>query len=349
MAYGSGLSAQVGYLAETTVGTAVTVTKFVEFLTESITYSPTWLMGEGLKAGQSYRRASRVAQSRLSVAGDLEIEHADRGGIGLLWRHALGSAFTAPVQIGTTTAYQQIHIPSTSGKTGLGLTVQVGRPQTDGTVRPHTYSGVKVVSWEFSCNDNEIAKLKLTLDGWNEATATGLATASYTASTGVFSFEDASTFTLGGTASTGGSPALITVTTGTTVSTLVKGVTITGTTPLATERFGLGNAGVKKEQIDNGFPSVQIKLDAEYTSRTELYDLLRANTTTALQLDFSQGDAGTSNPFRLSFIAPACKVLEGAPTTSGPDLTQSSYTLEAFDDGTNAPFQVRLVSTDTVL
>lgn len=346
MAYGSGLSAQVGIAAETTVGTAVTVTKFFEFLDEGIAFSPTWLRGEGLKAGQAYSRVSRVAQSRVTVAGDMTMEHADRGGMGLWWKHCLGSSATA-VQIGTTTAYQQIHIPGSSGKVGLGLTVQVGRPQTDAVVRPHTYSGCKVVGWEFSCSDNEIAKLKLTLDGWNEATGTGLAAASYTAAAGVFSFEDASTFTLGGTASTGGSPSMITITTGTAVSTLVKGVTITGSTPLAVDRYGLGNAGVKKEQIDNGFPTVQIKLDAEYTSRTELYDLLKANTTTALQLDFTQGDAGGSNPFRLSFIAPACKVVEGSPAVSGPDLVQSSYTLEAFDDGTNAPLQVRIVSTDT--
>jgi Phage tail tube protein len=348
VAYGSGLSAQFGVAAETTVGTAVTVTKFFEFLSESIAFTPTWLRGEGLKAGQAYSRVSRVAQSRLMVGGDVEMEHADRGGMGLLWKHAIGSSATA-VQIGTTTAYQQIHIPGSSGKVGLGLTAQVGRPQTDGTVRPHTYSGVKIVGWEFSCSDNEIAKLKLTLDGWNEATGTALASASYSASAGVFSFEDASTFTLGGTASTGGSPSMITITTGTSVTTLVKGVTITGTTPLATERFGLGNAGVKKEQLDNGFPTVQIKLDAEYTSRTELYDLLKANTTTALQLDFSQGDAGGTNPFRLSFIAPACKVLEGSPQVGGPDIVQQSLTLEAFDDGTNAPFQVRIVSTDTAL
>jgi len=269
--------------------------------------------------------------------------------MGLLWRHCVGSATTTPTQISTTTAYQQVHIPSTSGKTGLGLSVQVGRPQPDGTVRAHTYRGCKVVGWEFSCNDGQIAQMKVTLDGWRETTATALATASYTAAAGVFSFEDASTFTLGGTASTGGSPSQVTISGGTAVSTLVKGVTLTGTTPLATERFGLGNAGVKQAQADNGFPTVVARLDAEYTSRTEIYDLFKNNTTTAMQLDFSQGDAGGTNPFRLSFIIPAAKIMQAAPNVGGPDLVQQSIDLEAFDDGTNAPFQVRLVSTDTTL
>lgn len=352
MAIGSGLSAQVGLKAETVVGTEVVVDTFFEILDEGLAWQPTWLRGQGLRAGFLGSRVSRVTQSRFTVTGDINMEHPDRGHMGLLWKHCLGSAITIPIQIGATTAWQSVIIPSTTvGKTGLGLTIQVGRTQPDGTTRAHTYYGCKVVAWEFTCSDNDIAKLKVTFDGWQENTATALATASYTASQGIFSFEDAAaaTFTLGGTPTTGGSPSQITIASGVPVVTLVKGVTITGTTPLAVERYGLGNAGVKKEQINNGLCTYVIKLDAEYTSRTELYDLMKANTTTAFQLDFAQGDAGSSNPFRLSFIAPACKVTDGAPNVSGPDLVQQSVTLEAFEDGTNAQVQVRLVSTDTTL
>lgn len=346
MPYGSGLSAQLMAAQETTVGTAVTVTRAYEILSESIQWTPTWLRGAGLKAGQAYTRASRVAQSRYTVAGDITLEHSDRAGMGLLWKHALGSTTTVPTLIATT-AYKQIHTPSTTGKTGLGLTVQVGRPQTDGTVRAFTYNGVKISGWEFTCNDNSIAQLKLTTDGWNEATATALATASYIATAGVFSFEDATNFKLGGTASTASGE--VSISGGVTVTTVVKGVTITGSTPLATDRYGLGNTGVKREQIDNGFPTCTIKLDGEFTSRTEIYDLMKANTTTALQLDFAQGDAGSANPFLLSFIFPACKITEGSVNADGPDILSQSISLEAFDDGTNAPVQVKLVSTDATL
>lgn len=351
MAYGSGLSAQLGLKAETTVGTAVVVDTFYEFLDESITWQPTWLRGAGLKAGQAYSRVSRLTQSRFTVGGDVTLEHADRGHMGLLWKHCIGSTTTVPTQIAASTAYQQVHIPSTSGKTGLGLTIQVGRPQPDGTVKAHTYRGCKVVAWEFTCTDGDIAKLKMTFDGWQESIVTTLATASYTATAGIFSFEDAAsaTFTLGGTPSTGGAVPQITIAAGTPVVTLVKGVTITGTTPLAVDRYGLGNAGVKQAQVDNGFPTVVVKLDGEYTSQAEIYAVMQANTTTALQLDFAQGDAGSSNPFRLSFIAPALKITDGSVNVNGPDIIGQSITAEAFDDGTNAPFQVRLVSTDTTL
>jgi hypothetical protein len=352
VAIGSGLSAQLGLKAETTVGTEIVVDTFYEILDEGLQWQPTWLRGQGLRAGFLGTRVTRVTQSRVTVTGDINMEHPDRGHMALLWKHCIGSAITIPVQIAATTAWQSVIIPSTStGKTGLGLTIQVGRTEPGGTVRAHTYRGCKVVQWEFTCTDGDIAKLKVTFDGWQEATATALATASYTASQGIFSFEDVASgsFTLGGTPSTGGAVPQITIASGVPVVTLVKGVTITGTTPLAVDRYGLGNAGVKGEQINNGPCTYVIKLDAEYTSRTELYDLLKANTTTAFQLDFAQGDAGSSNPFRLSFIAPACKVTDGAPNVSGPDLVQQSVTLEAFEDGTNAQFQVRLVSTDTTL
>jgi len=349
MPYGSGLSAQVGVKAETTVGTAVTVDRFYEFLDESLAHSTTWLEGQGLKAGQAFKRASRVAPSRFTVGGDLTVEHADKGGMGLLWKHALGSVITVPTQIGATTAWKQNHhAGATSLKTGLGLTVQVGRPQPDATVRAFTYRGMKVLGWEFSCSDAELAKLKLTLDGWDESVATGLATASYTAGAGLFSFADAAVFKIGGTATTTGGET--TVAGGTQLTTLAKGITVTGQTPLATERYGLGNAGIKKEQAENAIPVVTISLDAEFTSRTEIYDLYKANTTTAFELVFEHGLAGTAEPYELSFVWPATKIKQGSVNVSGPDVVPQKIDIEAYDDGTSNPvMQVRLVSTDVTL
>lgn len=350
MPYGSGLSAQVGVKAETTVGTEVVVDRFFEFLDESIAFQPTWLDGQGLRAGQAYQRVARVSQSRFTVAGDISLEHADKGGMGLLWKHILGSAITVPTQIGATTAWKQNHhAGSTSVKTGLGLTIQVGRPQTDGTVKAHTYRGCKIVAAEFSVSDGELARLSLTVDGWQEATATALASASYTAATGVFSFSDASVFKLGGTPST--SAGETTVAGGTSVATVVRGFTLRVGTPLATERYGLGNAGVKREQIENAIPEITGTLEGEYTSQSEIYSLLKNNTTTALELVLEHGLAGTAEPYELSFVLPAIKLLEGGPQVSGPDIVGQSINWKAYDDGggSNPVAQVRLVSTDTTL
>lgn len=346
MPFGSGLSAQIGLAAESTVGTAVTVTKFYEFLSEEFQYVPTWLDGEGLKANQQYQRIARTVISRHSVSGGFTVEHSDQGGMGLLWKHALGSTISAPTNI-TGTAYKQILTPNT--KAGLGFTVQVGRPQPDTTVRPFTYRGCKTSEWEFSCADGAIAALKLTMDGFQEDTATALASASYTAGAGVFNFADATNFKIGGTPSTSGGET--TVAGGSTVATLAKQVTITGSTPLASERYGLGNAGIKKEQIENDIPMITGSLGAEFTQRTEFYDLLKTNTTTTLQLDFSHGDAGSGNPYLLSFIFPAVKIRSGSMNVGGPDIVPQTIDFKAYDDGTgtNPVMQVKLVSKDSTL
>lgn len=345
VAYGSGLSAQIGFGAETTVGTAATVTRFYEFLSESIKFEPTWLESEGLKAGQAYKRAARTVQSRFTVSGDVAMEYVDRGGMGLLWRHGLGSQTTTGTQIGTTGAYQQVH--TAGSKAAIGLTGQVGRPQTNATVKPFTYSGLKIPSWEFSVSDGEIAQLKLTFDGWNLSTAISLTTASYDAAATPFTFADASTFTLGGTVST--TAGLTSVSGGVAVVTVVKGFTLSGESPMAVERFGLGNLGIKKEQIENGIPTITGSLDAEFADQAELYDVFKSNTSKALQLDLAHGTAGIGQPFRLSLIMPSVKFKMADVAVDGPDIVGQSVDFEAYDDGTNPVLQVRVVSTDTTL
>jgi len=171
--YASGLSGQVGAVAESTYGTAVTVTHFYEFLSENFQFVPAWLDGMGLKAGQAYNRASRTVVSQFDVNGDLTMEHtsgeaanAVADSMGFWWKYALGSTLTTPTLV-LGTAYKQVH--TNGSKAGQFMTVQVGRPQISGvTVQPFTYTGVKVTDWEFSCNDNQIAQLKVTCDGRNE-------------------------------------------------------------------------------------------------------------------------------------------------------------------------------------
>lgn len=343
-AYGSGLSAQLMIAPETTVGTQVTVTKAYEFISEGLDFDPGWVESAGLKAGAGYVSIGRVAQTAFGVAGDIVLNHVDRGlttggGMGLWWKHALGSTITTPTQIGATTAYKQIHTPGS--KTGLSLTGQVGRPQTDATVRAYTWRGIKIPTWEFSCADQGLAQLKLTVDAWQEDTATALAVASYPSAAENFAFQHATNLKIGGTPTTAAGET--TVAGGTTVSTVATSVTLTGSTPMATARRGLGNAGVKKEQIENAIPALTGTLAGEFTTRAEFYDVFKSGATTTLQLDFSKGDAGGGNPFLLSFIYPACKIRAASVHVDGPDILGQDITFQAYSDGTNPVIQVKLV------
>jgi hypothetical protein len=355
MPFGSGLSGQFMTAAETTVGTAVTPTVTYEVLSETFVFNPTYLEGMGLKAGVALPRASRSITSRVDVNGGMVFEHGDRGHMGLQWKHALGSAISTPTVV-LGTAYKQIHTPGI--KTGLSQTVQVGRPQTNGTVTPFTYNGVKTTDWSFTCSDNAIAQLSCTCDGWNEVTATALATAAYTSNVQNFTFRDASTFTLGGTAAT--SAGETTITSGVPVASIVRGITLNGTTPMRVDGYGLGNGGVKKEQLENAFQMISGSLDMEFSSLAEVYALFKAYTYTPMQLSFTHFDsagldangvASGPNPYQLSFIMPAVKFKLAQPQLAGPDIVKMKADFEAYDDGsgTNPVLQVKIVSTDSTL
>jgi hypothetical protein len=360
--YASGLSAQVGAVAASSFGESSTVCNhFYEFLSENFVYNPAWLDGMGLKAGQAYNRASRTVVSQSDVNGDLTMEftsgeaaNAIADSMGFWIKYALGSTLVTPTVI-VGTAFKQVH--TNGSKAGQFLTVQVGRPQISGvTVQPFTYVGCKCTDFEFSCNDNQIAQLKLTFDGQTELTSVGLAAASYPSPNGLFSFANATVMTIGGTAST--SAGETTIAGGSTLGSRVNGVVITGSTPMKVDRYGLGNAGLKGEPIENAIPTITGTLSTEFFSRTELYDVFKTAGTTPLQIDFTKfdaagndanGAAAGANPYRLSWIFPAVKFKTSSVNVGGPDVIPLSVGFQAYDDGggSNPVVQCKLVSKES--
>jgi hypothetical protein len=335
----SGLDAQLGFAAESVFGTGVAVTRFVEFDNEDMKWIPTWLEGEGLRAGRKYKRDNRVSVSRKDVNGKFDIKVPTKG-LGLLLKHMIGSSATA-TQVAATTAYEQIHQPG--DMYGNSLTVQVGRPEPGtGTVRPFAYTGCKITQWELSVQDGDFLKLSVTLDGRDEDTTTGLAVASYTTSQ-LFNFSHA-TLKLGGTPATASGE--ISVTGGTAVAAVINQVTIRGENPMAADRYGIGNAGLKNEQIENDYPTVTGTFDAEF-AKTELYDVFKTGNSVAMELAFETGDAGGGNPFHLSFIAPKIRLKDSGPSVDGPGIVKAQTEWEVYDNEVDTPYQFKYVSTDT--
>jgi hypothetical protein len=391
--YAGGLSASLGAVTEGTVGVETTGSLgWYEFLGDPLQEVPTFLDGAGLKAGQAYNRAARTAISRYDLTGTFTMEAADSGlsaasgrGMNFWVRHALGSPVTGASQLGSTPAYIQAHVPGS--KDGLSFTAQMGLPQTSGpTIQPFTYRGCKITQWDFSVTDGQLAQWKFAIDGWKENTGTALVSPVFAGSgyqAGIFSFADANggagatgtgtaigtgtgaPFTLGGTATTVGTAGatgtgaqFTHISGGTSVGSLVRGITFTGQTGMRVDRFGLGNAGIKKEQFQNAIPTITGTLDCEFTDRTEFYDKFKTNVTTPMQFDMVHYHAGVDAsgstrgtgiyPYRLSFILPAVKFKTGPITMSGPDLLSCALTFQAYDDGsgTNPVIQISSVGTD---
>ena len=318
MATGSALDSQVGFAEETVPGTAVTVTLFHEHDSVTLKNSPTWSDPSSLRAGGRYvRRVGRQRQTRDSVTGSVTIPVATKG-MSLLFKHCVASS-TAALNTGT-----QVHAFGGTWA-GKSLTVQAGYPEpvSPYTVRPITFAGCKVVSWEFSCSTGEDASLTLDLDGTAATTATALATAAYLATNNVYNFGDCTTATLAGT-------SLITA------GLVMNSLSIKGEFPLATERQGLGFGKGKAEQLLIGIPMITATLGGEF-NKAALYDPFLAETSQAFVATFTQPT------YSLSFNIPAAKIKDAGPEISGPEIVTNSVELQGLDDETLAPITITVV------
>lgn len=350
----SGLSGSLGVITEGTVGTEGTVNAWYEINAGTDLSEEAIILDSGsIQAGLPVQRGSQSAIAGYNVTGTVNMEHRDKGfsavggkGMGFWWKHALGST-AVPIVIAATTAYKQSHFPGTHS--GLSFTTQLGLPDST-VIRPHTYRGCKITEWEISCQDGGYLMAKFTIDGWKENTSTSLVTPAYAASSyqsTPFTFADASTFTLGGTASTASN--VTSVSGGTPITTVVKGFSLKGVSPMAADRRGLGNSGIKREQIENGQWEYTGHLDAEYTLRTEIYDLFKAYTSTVLELKFAHGDAGGGNPYAFDIILPQVKFQKADIALNGADLVTQSTDFKAYSDSANPAVQIQLVSQDQAL
>src|SRR5881398_172979 len=177
MAIGSGLGAQMGIAAETTYGTFVASSKFIEFTKESLVLKKTTAQSAGIAAGRLLPLSARRVLTRKEVSGSFEMEISNKG-MGLLLQAFMGTTVT-PVQQAATTAYLQTHtLASLAGKS---LTIQKGVPLTTGTVTDKSFVGCKITSGEFSCGVGEMLTASFEIDGKDCDEAQTLAAASYSA------------------------------------------------------------------------------------------------------------------------------------------------------------------------
>lgn len=156
----TGLDAQIGYALESTVGTPVTVTAFLPLVSESLMQERARLESAGIIAGRRILASQQWNGGDITVSGSVQHELYNRG---------LGKLFTAMFgDVATTGAGPYTHTFTPGDLTGDALTVQVGRPATNGTTYPFTYAGMKVSSWEIACSAGEIATLGMDLVGSRE-------------------------------------------------------------------------------------------------------------------------------------------------------------------------------------
>lgn len=323
----SGLQTQFGLKAETTYGTPVVVDRFYEILNESLERRNQTITSNGLRnAARNLRRGSRRVLTASDGGGDVNFEVATTG-FGVLFNHMLGGTSTIAQQ-GATPAWLQTH--TLGDLEGKSLTLQKGVSQTDGTVKPFTFHGCKVLGWEFSISVDQILQLRCTFDAEDVDTSTGLATASYPTSN-LFHFKQ-------GTLSVEGSSVA-----------QVTDASVNGTNNLKVDRFYLGSNGLKKEPLDNDYPEVGGSLTAEFVDLTTFHDRFAADSAAELELEFVGAVIDGAESETLTITVPEVRFEGETPKVSGPEVNVQNIPFVGLFDGTNAGTTIEYKSTDTAI
>ena len=328
MAIGSGLGAQIGIAAESSYGTFVAPSKFLEFTKESLALKKTTAQSAGIAAGRLMALASRRVLTRKEVQGTLEMEVTNKG-MGLPLQTLMGTTVT-PVQQGATAAYLQTHtLASVAGKS---LVIQKGVPLTSGTVTDKTFVGCKITSGEFSCGVGEMLTASFEIDGKDCDESQTLAAASYSAM---------SPFHFGQMALKAGTFGAETALDG------IRKVSVKVERPQDVDRFYANQSALKREPIENDQVKITGSLESDYVATT-LDDLHTSDGGTSLVWEFV-GPLIASTFFETFRITlPVVKLDEGPPVVDGFGVVKPTFNFTALYDLTNLP-KIEYISTDVTL
>jgi Phage tail tube protein len=340
----SGLGASLGFAAETTVGTFVTPTRWIFFEKESLALKKKLATSAALNSGLYQYGARRVLTAQ-DINGQLDLELQDRQ-MGLLLQHMIGS--TPVVTTAGTGAWKQVHNPGTNA--GLGLSIQVGRPDITGTVNTFSYAGCKVTDWTIDLSEGAIGKLQANIDGISQSTATSYSAPSFIQSNPLHFAQGA--LKVGGTASLAGGVTSIsggTTTSGSTYAAAVKQVQIKSTTPVNVNRHTLGSL-LKKEQLPNNMRVISGTLDLEFANLTDYYTYQAAATegSFALELTLTGGAiASSGSNATLDIVIPQCFADDVPINVEGPDTLHQKVAFTAMSDASTTPIQFTYISADS--
>ncbi len=324
----AGIDASIGYKAETVYGTAVVVDTFSEFDSESLTRQQQFLSSTGLRAGRLSPSIKRHNSTTRGVGGNISLKVPTKG-FGK-WLNLLHGNTVTPVQQAATAAYLQTHNLGTTTPKGKSMTVQVGKPSTNGTVQPFTYTGIKTTSQTFSCDLGAELVASLDCDGQDVVTATALATPSYPTNVGSFDFTEGTVLMAG--ASVG----------------LVSSFSLTVPMPMKTDRYGISATATKAEPLVNDYVRPTASLALEFTDLVA-YNAFANGTEVAVTCDFQGAIIASTYKEQFKMTLAACKVVGDTPTVGGPDVLSVSVPVEVYDDGTNPPVKIEYQSTDVTL
>lgn len=332
MPVGSGINTQFGGLKETTYGTGVTPSKFLEVVSESVSLAIPRIESKGLRSGSRVERAGRSVANRQGAGGDIVIEGQGKG-MGWIAELCFGTGAVTTPASGVLTRDQTFNLSDTPPS----ATLQIGRPEPiTNTILPYTYIGAMVTAWKVECDVDGLLTWTITIDAQDELTATALATATYPASVPtLFSY-------LGGVVTIGG------------VAKDVKKWSLSADNGMSLDRRFIRGSGLKKQPIPADFTNIKVGYTVEHNATD--YALFTAGTLGTFSAAFAGPTIETvtgpiTYTYGQTFTAPVVRIDGSTPNAGGPDIIEIDVTGTILHDPSVSanPLTAVLRGTDTAI
>jgi len=311
----------VGFVAETTYKTGVTVTRWVEHIEETLDWSKMTKQGLGLRVGSRVARSARRVVPAAQGGGGLGYELTSKG-LGPLFDAGFG---TSTVTLVSGTTYQHVF---TLGDTPKSLTVQKGIPEVGGTVDAYTFLGAMINSMEFGFPNADIGTVKFDLDAGDLTTATAYAAPSYPASPSLYHFAN-------WTISTGALTAPTTTGLASMPTSVAnfRDASVNINNNLQVDRFLGGGAG-RKAKPTVGLRTISGQATVEYDNTT-FRDAVLNETAMGLLFQYT-GAALSTGVETIQLVLPEVKFNTELAKMNGTDLVTQSMAFDVLDNLTAA-------------
>jgi hypothetical protein len=337
------LDSSIGLKKETTWATAVTPDHFPEFLSESLDWKPSYIVGKGLRAGSRVSRVERRTLGKNWAEGDIEIECAARG-IGIFFEALMGTVTSTQISAGP--AYQHNFTLATTDPFP-SYTLQKGLPlMNGGAAQAHTFTGATCTRGSISTSGETVV---LRTSWWAKSidTATAYAAPTYISSgQELFNFFQG-TLTLGGTIT---NPTTTALATGGTVVNNVRDFSLDIDNKLDTQGFTFGSQGKAGRRPHIGYTEISGKFTAEFDAVT-YRDLFLSNTAVSATLTFTTSTLLQATVYNtLQIVIPNLKLDGDIPNATTDGVITLDVPFTVLDGGVPgvSPVTIILRNLDTV-
>jgi hypothetical protein len=341
------LDCSIGIKKETVYGTAVTVDRHLEFLTESLDYTQTFVQGAGLRQGSRVPRSQRRSVGSIAASGAIGFEAFSRG-MGVLFEAAIGQGTAT---IASAPAYQQLFTPGTVADPLPSYTIQKGIPLVGGgAAQPYTFSGMQCNTLEVTCDTGGIVNVNTEWIGKDMVTATAYASPVYPLATNgnIWTFANGAV-TMGGTVTAPTTTALATG--GTTVANVSSASVKWNNNLDEGGRFLGGNGKISRRPvIQYTEDSITGSLTFEFSDTVATTNYLSQGDL-ALVLNFVGSTTIVTTYFPTLQVYIPCIRLDGeVPKTNGGNVVSVTSPFHGFDNSVaTSPIYIAYITADTTI